>query len=257
MYLAQGVWSAPITGRLLFEAGFSWYNQTFWRYPQPGVDFTTYSITDSGTGLLYRAPTFLGINHYHNPVSRASLSYVIGSHAVRLGYTLQQGTKEVESRAPQDVLLTVNNGNPISLTEVARSVQSERLRADLGIFAQDQWTIRRLTLGLGLRFDYFNSMVPPQNVPAGLYVPARSFPDAVKNVPNWKDIGPRLGVAYDVFGDGKTAFKANVSRYVAGQALALATANNPVNTTSATATRSWLFDDGNYIPDCNLANTAA
>ena len=35
-----------------------------------------------------------------------------------------------------------------------------RTKADLGLFAQDQWTIKRLTLNYGLRFDYFNGYVP-------------------------------------------------------------------------------------------------
>ena len=41
----------------------------------------------------------------------------------------------------------------------------------------------------------------------GPFTPARNF-DAIENVPNWKDIDPRFGIAYDLFGDGKTAIKA-------------------------------------------------
>jgi outer membrane receptor protein involved in Fe transport len=37
-----------------------------------------------------------------------------------------------------------------------------------GLFAEDQWTVKRLTLNLGLRFDYFNGFVPASHQPAGL-----------------------------------------------------------------------------------------
>ena len=45
-------------------------------------------------------------------------------------------------------------------------LQKNRMKADLGLFAQDQWTIKRLTLNYGVRFDYSTgtcrrSMSPP------------------------------------------------------------------------------------------------
>jgi hypothetical protein len=53
------------------------------------------------------------------------------------------------------------------------------------------------------------------SVPAGRFVPARFFPEE-NNLPNWNnDIAPRLSVAYDLFGTGKTALKASWSKYFA------------------------------------------
>ena len=56
----------------------------------------------------------------------------------------------------------------------------------------DQWTVNRLTLNAGLRFDYHNASVPAQHVPARRFVPAFDF-EEIKDVPNWKDLSPRLG----------------------------------------------------------------
>ena len=52
-----------------------------------------------------------------------------------------------------------------------------RIRPNLGLYAQDQWTINRLTVNAGLRLDYFRSDYPDQNVPPTQFVPVtRSFP---------------------------------------------------------------------------------
>ena len=68
--------------------------------------------------------------------------------------------------------------------------------------------MKRMTLNMGLRFDAMNAYVPAQTYAATPLVPERSF-GAIENVPNWKDINPRLGIAYDFFGNGRTAIKAD------------------------------------------------
>jgi hypothetical protein len=134
-------------------------------------------------------------------------------------------------------------------------VLEERLKANLGIYAQDQWRIRRLTLNAGVRFDYFNAFVPEQHLPAGRFVPARDF-DEIPCVPCWKDLSPRLSAAYDLFGNGTTAVKIAVGRYLAAETVNIARANNPVQTSVNTANRTWDDFDGDFVPDCNFANPA-
>jgi len=79
----------------------------------------------------------------------------------------------------------------------------------------------------------------------------------VKNVPSWKDLSPRVGVAYDLFGDGKTALKAALGRYVASEGLSLADANNPIVTSVVSASRTWTDLNHDYNPDCDFTNQAA
>ena len=70
--------------------------------------------------------------------------------------------------------------------------------------SRTRWTYKRLTLNPGIRFEAFNTYVPTQGSPAGRFVPFREF-DEIQNLPNWRDVAPRLGVVYDVFDDGRTA----------------------------------------------------
>ena len=114
--------------------------------------------------------------------------------------------------------MTLRSGVPQSITEYATPLDyKEVLKASVGIYAQDQWKVGSLTLNYGARFEYWNSYVPPQSAGPGLNVPNRnvSYP-AVPNVPIWKNLTPRLGVSYDLFGNGKTAIKGSLGQFVFG-----------------------------------------
>jgi hypothetical protein len=107
--------------------------------------------------------------------------------------------------------------------------------------------------------DYLNESIPAQDAPATTWVGARHY-DAVKNMPNWKDIGPRLGVNYDVFGTGRTAIKGTVSRYVSTNTIGYARLNNPLITSINSTTRAWTDANGDFIPQLGelgpLANSS-
>ena len=130
------------------------------------------------------------------------------------------------------------------------------LNLNLGVFVQDQWTVRRLTVNAGLRYDYLNGSVPANNLPAAEFRPALNLP-AVTDVPNWKDLNVRLGVAYDLFGGGKTALKASIGRYVVGAALSSISPNNPALTVVNNVTRTWNNTAGDYVPHCDLTSPLA
>ncbi len=82
---------------------------------------------------------------------------------------------------------------------------------------------------------------------------------------SYKDITPRVGVAYDVFGNGKTALKFNLGKYLEGRRDARRTTPTRTRPTGcrspaavrsrpATSTRTWTDANSNFVPDCDLLN---
>ena len=259
-HLYQITWNSPVTSKLLLEAGSTWMVSHSDRWLPPGVTMDTVSITDQALGFAYNAMATYAFRGYtHRNSQRASLSYVTGSHAFKAGMQIEEGLRYAYTGVTGgNVNYRFNNAVPNQITQYATPYDTlDKMKADLGIFAQDQWTINRLTLNYGLRYEYFNGYVPAQDVPAtpSGWVPERTY-GAVTGVPLWKDLTPRLGAAYDLFGDGRTAVKVSLGRYVAKYGVDLTNLNNPIQTSVNSVTRTWT-DNGNYVPDCNLSNFAA
>jgi hypothetical protein len=266
MYL--GSWTFPATNKLLFEAS-GMYLRYLTDDVRPDETGDALQVTELSTGYTYGSQLMNLLPGYtdygqasHSPFwTRGSASYVTGSHAFKFGGEMMQGFGTIDV-ATDLVSYTFRNQLPTGLTQVATPYATEyRIKPQLGFYAQDQWIVKRLTLNLGVRYDSLNVFIPAQTRPGGVFLDPIPL-EAVDGVPSWKDVTPRLGVAYDMFGNGRTALKASIGRYVTPEASGIALATNPAALIVSSTTRTWddtLFGPGdprtgNYVPDCDLKN---
>jgi hypothetical protein len=280
-YRLQGAtWSSPLTSRLLAEAGWGTFMGRY-RNPEPRVDGThnprmiraqEQSALYGIPNLTYRMPGGVGGGFNHHQIgtlanNRASLSFVTGAHNMKVGY---QGGFNNPNQTYQYfnevIFVRLNNGAPNQLTQVITTNDSPaRIKVTRNIwptsfYAQDQWTRSRLTLQGGVRYDYYLMNYPESKIGGPGYT-ASAQPEIVYRSRStqqvkWHDITPRVGVAYDLFGSGKTAFKFNLGKYMQG----VTAANNdfdlnPIIRTAISTTRTWTDSNKDFVVNCDLANT--
>jgi hypothetical protein len=269
-WVPQVKWTQTTTNKLLLEAGLSYYTQGYEQSCRPEVGSRDLPRLEQTTNFLsaacgYTIPSYTSETQSYS--GGASASYITGSHAIKGGLTTQWGTNSRTFTANSEInTLVFNNGllnapqsatNPVPCIAlpcpIAAVVQNgparaeQHLNTDLGIFVQDTWTMNRLTLNIGGRYDWFNASIPPESSPTSTWIQARDFAE-IPNVPDWSDWSIRLAGAYDVFGTGKTALKANASKYIAAAASGYTQNFNPM--TYSTQTRAWVdFDRNKSILD--------
>jgi hypothetical protein len=269
--LTQFTWSRPQSNTLLFEGGGSVSLNTFgtanFGTALDGSDYEPcgqsqpfrVNIADVARGPAYHGVGQIGIGVSNLFAGRFATSYVTGAHNFKAGLYLIRGnvTGNTINRADDvnklPISYTFTNGVPTAMTLFADRNSDAHMDHDMALYAQDSWTMRRLTLNLGLRFDWIAQSLGQVDHPANALFPAYSQP-ALNRVPDWKDLSPRIGAAYDLFGNGRTAIKGGINRYVAGASTGVATLFGP--TANFSTTRNWTDANGNYFPDCDLKNGA-
>jgi hypothetical protein len=273
-FLAQAKWTSTVSSKLLLEAGYTRVqHRVVYAYKSaptvmPATCFTAFASCPAGTdyGSLAHRDTLLGrdtIAPYpgtgagqgpeYRPstsnVMQASLTYVSGAHAIKTGIQHRSGPLRQVRVINGDIGQQYRNGVPFAVTVLNTPIDTTvNLNHDMGVFLQDTWTMRRLTLSPGVRWDYFNSSIPAQSSPAGRFVPERNF-EAIENVPNWHNVVPRFGASYDLAGNGRTAIKGNIGLYVQGEAISFAQTYNP--SFVATDSRTWNDLNGDDIAQEN------
>ena len=140
------------------------------------------------------------------------MSYVTGMHSLKLGY---QHTLMTDDRRwmtnNQNLTYRVNNGVPNQLTESISPWTVDTRAAWDAVFAQEQWTVRRLTLQGAVRFDRAYSWFPAQMEGPSRFLPIPIVVPETRGVDSYKDITPRMGAAYEMSGNGRTALKVSLA----------------------------------------------
>ena len=313
--LQQVSWTNPWTNKVLLEAGL---NVTIQKYRTDEHRQYTNPIdipriievgdTAGGDNVAPRVNQFAGAGFFAltsgslnsaidsggaevrdsgNYRTRASISYVTGTHHAKVGYDGAIYTRDQTNRA-NNLRLTYNYIWPSATCAATLSCGNTSLqfpenpnnipggpgggrrpvpanvlfntgqgtvqdKVGYGSFyAQDQWTLKRLTLSGALRYDQAYSTYGETCVGPDIYVATRYCVEPSDGV-DFKDITPRWGVAYDVFGNGRTSIKWNMGKYPNAATISgIYAGANPARRTVDELQRAWTDTNGDRVVGCNL-----
>jgi hypothetical protein len=260
----QATWTSPTSNKLLLEAGVGTYLSRWGGSEMPGnptrdmvrvVEQCTAGCASNGNiaNLTYRSENWAA-NWQGTHTWRASASYVTGASSMKFGYQggyLVENDKNFTNNTA--LAYRFNNGVPNQLTEMITPFDvKQRVRYD-ALYAQEQWTFGRVTVQGALRYDRAWSWFPEVAVGPTVFLPtAVTYPET-QGVHSYKDITPRVGVAWDLFGNGKTSMKVNYGQYLqAAQNGLTYGALRPTSRLTTSVTRTWTDSNSDYVPDCNL-----
>ena len=262
--MAQVTWTSPVNNKLLLEASWglgpdAWYGDK----ERKNNNRNLINVVESAgavPGIEYRGQDWQR-NYGYMRTYRGSISYVTGAHRFKAGGQRQQTDAAFISYYNNYRLrYTFTNQAPTSLTMYANDSANNPFEMyTTALYAQDQWTVGRLTLQGGLRFERITSFYPAARFGVDRFLPVPlDFPEQDAGV-GPKDINPRVGVAYDLFGNGRTSVKGSLGRYPTAENSygAYGWAQQPAFRVATTTNRAWTDGNGNFTPDCDLLNPVA
>ena len=270
-WVTQATWSNPVTNKLLLEAGYSRFayntNGGPGVAPPDGI-FNQIPVTEQAArdghnaNFAYRSVNTYNDNYDNPNVWRASASYVTGSHTAKIGY---QGGYSINNTLvttnPTLLAYRFNNGTANQVTFRLPNWQASDRTETHSLYVQDSWTRNRLSLQGAVRYDHASSFSPAEGngtTQTSVFNPTPISFERTAGVNAFNDISPRVGLAYDVFGTGKTAIKFNLGRYLAPATNdTIYTQNSPANRFISSASRAWTDTNKNFAVDCDILNPAA
>lgn len=213
----QGLWNSVLTDKLFMDARVG-YNTIFFPTYFNG---TRQSLTDTVTGIIYQNnPT--EVERWRDRLqANATLQYYLdrwlgGRHEFRFGFDHTHAVTENLTRRVDEVQLTytsaTNTGQNVTI--FSTPLRDKSALDVTSLYFQDSYSLKRLTLVGGLRYERLEGYLPEQASTPSAFFPnlQREFA-AIRDVVQWDTVGPRFSAIYDLKGDGSTALKGSWGRY--------------------------------------------
>ncbi|MEZ5291930.1 MAG: TonB-dependent receptor [Vicinamibacterales bacterium] len=193
-------------------------------------------------------------NQFTGSLSYFKDNFLGGSHNVKVGgeYLDESGETLWNQAYANNVIHFVNGDLTGALSAVTpasvrlqNNADSLNALATSSAFVTDTWTVNRLTVNAGVRFDRYRVWLPEQSLAAGRFAEAQNFAER-SSIVTFNHLVPRLGLSYDLMGDGKTVLKANAGRFYFNTGVNLADALNP-NTANQYSDYVWNDLNGDRV----------
>jgi hypothetical protein len=245
--------AAPSNGLLINALG--GYGGYFANYQdQPGSDVKgNPSRFDQRSGLYTGPQAEVAQRPQNRYEARGSVSYFPdtfagGKHQFKAGatFTREDGGSGFIEKASGDYLLTFNGTQPLQITTYNFPIVPVNRLNTGAVYLTDTWTLSRLTMNLGVRYERYHSFYPDQSSQAGQFSAGGNFPGV--DILTWNRVVPRLGAAWDLRGNGKSVLKSTYGWYSNSMGNLYAQLYNPNG--EVTTNYRWhdLNGNGDYDP---------
>jgi carboxypeptidase family protein/TonB-dependent receptor-like protein len=219
----QGLWNSILTKNLFMDARLGYNTILFPTF----INGNAQSLTDNATSIVTGNFTANTVRHRPRLQANATFNYYVdqalgGRHEFKFGFDQTHAAGTVETTRFDDLTATWNSAtNQASTVTLFATPFNTATTVDVSsLFVQDSYSVQRLTLTAGLRYERLHGYLPDQSSPATRWT-ALGIP-AFQNVPRtlsqtdvvtWNTAGPRVSAIYDLTGDAKTALKGSAARY--------------------------------------------
>jgi hypothetical protein len=250
----KGEWNGTISDRLYIEAR---YGDFGYYFPLVANSSDQFWWRDTGRGEVVGAHQIWQIDRDRKQYTGAATYFLDtgrGSHTFKFGGELlkEQAWEGYLQRWGGNIDHIYNNGNSNQVvfglqtaTDAGKLSAHDDLTSRtaldaLGFFLNDTWAVGRATINAGLRYDRYRGWLPEQQQLAAttgpVSVAAKTFPETEFYV--WNQVAPRVGVIFDLTGDGRTVLKGNYGLYWHNPGVGVGSSGNP-NTAGKSATYTW------------------
>jgi hypothetical protein len=253
-YILQGEWTSAVHN-FLFDTRFGYLHQLFPLENQPGTSPTALNKEDKTLSTESGAPPYSFVNPASVIAFAEGVSYYKSNlwgaaHTFKFGVDTSVNHNGYNYTVNNGINAIYDNGQASQVVAYNTPVDVRSIYHETALYAQDSVTLkRRITLNLGVRYDHFNTFYPKQSSPAATFpdlFPQRTFAQS-PNIATWNTVRPRLGMAYDVTGQGRSVLRAYFGQFDVLEGAELAETLNPNGLSTETFT--WADTNHDGVPE--------